>query len=130
VITKSRRFAGAVTGASEVNHRANYGHDVYQHFWEVEFSLPWENIDAWESINPINDIGKVTTPTLVMGGKEDWNVPIQNSEQLYQRLKRIGVDTQLVVYPRKFHGFSRPSFIRDRYQRYLDWYKKYVIKQQ
>jgi dipeptidyl aminopeptidase/acylaminoacyl peptidase len=130
VITKSTRFAGAVTGASEVNHRANYGHDVYQHFWEVELGLPWENIDAWESINPFNDIGKVTTPTLVMGGKEDWNVPIQNSEQLYQGLKRIGVDTQLVVYPGEFHGFSRPSFIRDRYQRYLDWYKKYVIKQQ
>ncbi|MFT6991402.1 MAG: dipeptidyl aminopeptidase/acylaminoacyl peptidase [Paraglaciecola sp.] len=128
VITKSTRFAGAVTGASEVNHRANYGHDIYQHFWEVELGLPWENIEAWESINPFNDIGKVTTPTLVMGGKEDWNVPIQNSEQLYQGLKRIGVETQLVVYPGEFHGFSRPSFIRDRYQRYLDWYKKYVKK--
>jgi dipeptidyl aminopeptidase/acylaminoacyl peptidase len=66
----------------------------------------------------------------VMGGKEDWNVPIQNSEQLYQGLKRIGVDTQLVVYPGEFHGFSRPSFIRDRYQRYLNWYETHVIKQQ
>ena len=61
-----------------------------------------------------------------MGGKEDWNVPILNSEQLYQVLKRRGIDTQLVVYPGESHGFSRPSFIRDRYDRFLNWYKRYV----
>jgi dipeptidyl aminopeptidase/acylaminoacyl peptidase len=126
VITKSTRFKGAVSGASEVNHRANYGHDIYQHFWEVEIGVPWEDIDAWESMNPFNDLGKVTTPTLVIGGKEDWNVPIQNSEQLYQVLKRRGIETQLVVYPDEFHGIKRPSFVRDRYNRYLDWYEKYV----
>ncbi len=126
VITKSTRFKGAVSGASEVNHRANYGHDIYQFIWEAELGLPWENIEAWESINPFNDLGKVTTPTLVMGGKEDWNVPILNSEQLYQVLKRRGIDTQLVVYPGEFHGFRRPSFLRDRYDRYLNWFGKYV----
>jgi len=126
VITKSTRFKGAVSGASEVNHRANYGHDIYQLAWETEMGLPWEDIEAWESMNPFNDLGKVTTPTLVIGGKEDWNVPIQNSEQLYQVLKRRGIETQLVVYPEEFHGIKRPSFLRDRYNRYLDWYGKYV----
>lgn len=126
VITKSTRFKGAVSGASEVNHRANYGHDIYQHFWEVEMGLPWEDIDAWESMNPFNDLGKVTTPTLVIGGQLDWNVPIQNSEQLYQVLKRRGIETQLVVYPNEYHGISRPSFQRDRYERYLGWFDKYV----
>jgi dipeptidyl aminopeptidase/acylaminoacyl peptidase len=68
----------------------------------------------------------VTTPTLVIGGKEDWNVPIQNSEQLYQVLKRRGIETKLVVYPDEFHGIKRPSFVRDRYNRYLGWYEKFV----
>ena len=126
VITKSTRFAGAVTGASEVNHRANYGHDIYQLAWETELGLPWENIEAWESINPFNDLGKVTTPTLVIGGQLDWNVPIQNSEQLYQVLKRRGIDTKLVVYPDEYHGIRRPSFVRDRFERYLGWYDEYV----
>ncbi len=126
VITKSTRFAGAVTGASEVNHRANYGHDIYQYYWETELGLPWENIEAWESMNPFNDLGKVTTPTLVIGGQLDWNVPIQNSEQLYQVLKRRGIETQLVVYPDEYHGISRPSFVRDRFERYLGWYDQYV----
>jgi dipeptidyl aminopeptidase/acylaminoacyl peptidase len=126
VITKTDRFEGAITGASEVNYVANYGHDHYQLEWELELGLPWENREAWEKISPFNDVDEVTTPTLVMGGKEDWNVPIQNSEQLYQALKRRGISTQLVVYPDESHGISRPSFQKDRYERYLAWYGKHV----
>jgi dipeptidyl aminopeptidase/acylaminoacyl peptidase len=129
VITKSDRFEGAITGASEVNYIANYGHDHYQHAWENELGLPWENKEAWEKISPWENVDKVVTPTLVMGGKEDWNVPIQNSEQLYQALKRRGIDTQLVVYPDESHGISRPSFRKDRWERYLDWYGNYVMGQ-
>lgn len=126
VITKSTRFSGAVSGASEVNHRANYGHDIYQNEWEVELGFPWENIEDWEAINPFNDLGKVTTPTLVIGGQLDWNVPILNSEQLYQVLKRRGIDTKLVVYPGEYHGINRPSFVRDRYERFIGWFDQYV----
>ena len=126
VITQTDRFEGAITGASEVNYVANYGHDHYQQAWEAELGLPWENREGWERISPWNNVDKVVTPTLVMGGKEDWNVPIQNSEQLYQALKRRGIDTQLIVYPDEGHGISRPSFKRDRYQRYLDWYHRTV----
>lgn len=126
VITKSDRFEGAITGASEVNYAANYGHDHYQVQWEKELGLPWENREAWEKISPFNDVAKVTTPTLVMGGKEDWNVPVQNSEQLYQALRRRGITTQLVVYPDESHGISRPSFQMDRYERYLAWYDTHV----
>jgi len=126
VITQTDRFEGAISGASEVNYVANYGHDHYQQAWEAELGLPWENREGWERISPWNNVDKIVTPTLVMGGKEDWNVPVQNSEQLYQALKRRGIDTQLVVYPDEGHGISRPSFQRDRYQRYLDWYDRTV----
>jgi dipeptidyl aminopeptidase/acylaminoacyl peptidase len=105
---------------------ANYGHDHYQYQWETELGLPWENREAWERISPFNNVAAVTTPTLVIGGKEDWNVPINNSEQLYQALKRRGIDTELVVYPGQTHSITRPSFIRDRYERYLDWYDRTV----
>jgi len=129
VITKTDRFEGAITGASEVNYIANYGHDHYQLQWEKELGLPWEDKEAWEKISPWENVDKVVTPTLVMGGKEDWNVPILNSEQLYQALKRRGVDTQLVVYPDESHGISRPSFRKDRWERYLDWYDSRVMGQ-
>ncbi len=126
VITKSDRFKAAVSGASMALYRANYGHDHYQYHWEMEVGLPWENAEVWERISPFNDVANVVTPTLIMGGEHDWNVPIQNSEQLYQALRRLGVETQLVVYPGEHHGIAKPSFQLDRLERYLAWYGKHV----
>ncbi len=126
VITKSDRFKGAITGASMALYRANYGHDHYQYEWEIEVGFPWENAEGWERMSPFNDVANVVTPTLIMGGEHDWNVPIQNSEQLYQALRRLGVETQLVVYPGEHHGFSNPAFQLDRLERYLAWYEQYV----
>ena len=45
---------------------------------------------------------------------------------MYQALKSLGVDTQLVIYPGQFHGITTPSYKVDRLQRYLDWYAKYL----
>jgi len=126
VITKTDRFEGAITGASETLYIANYGHDHYQRWWEYELGLPWENRELWERLSPFNNVEKIVTPTLIMGGEKDWNVPINNSELLYQALKRLGRTTELVVYPNEYHSISRPTFIKDRYQRYLDWFAKYV----
>jgi dipeptidyl aminopeptidase/acylaminoacyl peptidase len=126
VITKSDRFKGAISGASASLYRANYGHDHYQLLWEMELGLPWENAEAWEKISPFNQVANIQTPTLWIGGSDDWNVPIINSEHMYQAMKRLGRETQLVVYPDEHHGIRRPSFIKDRYERYLNWFNKYV----
>jgi len=45
---------------------------------------------------------------------------------MYQALRSLGIDTQLVIYPNEFHGIQRPSYIRDRYERYVAWYDKYL----
>ncbi|MEX0661645.1 MAG: S9 family peptidase [Balneolaceae bacterium] len=126
VITQTTRFKGAISGASETLYRSNYGHDHYQLFWEMELGLPWETPEKWERISPFNDVAKVTTPTLWMGGSDDWNVPVLGSEQMYQAMKRLGVETQLVVYPGEHHGISNPVFQKDRFERYLDWFNHYV----
>ena len=127
IITKTERFEAAMSGASEALYRANYGHDHYQLTWEQELGLPWENAEAWERISPFNDVAKITTPTLWMGGSDDWNVPILNSEQMYMGMKRLGRETQLIVYPNEHHGIRRPSFQKDRLERYIAWLAKYVI---
>ena len=126
VITKTTRFKGAISGASEVNYLANYGHDHYLIQWEAELGLPWEKPDVWMKLSPFFQVAKVKTPTLILCGQQDWNVPLINSEQLYQALRRLGVKTELVIYPGEGHGISRPSFQKDRYERYLDWYGKFV----
>ncbi|MDD3721630.1 MAG: S9 family peptidase [Lutibacter sp.] len=126
VITKTNRFKGAISGASESLYRANYGHDHYQLTWELELGLPWENAEAWEKLSPFNDVANITTPTLWIGGSDDWNVPILNSEQMYQAMKRLGRETLLVVYPGESHGLQRPSFIKDRFNRYIKWFDDHI----
>ncbi|MGH7477377.1 MAG: S9 family peptidase [Longimicrobiales bacterium] len=126
VITQTDRFEGAVTGASEVFYPANYGHDHYQRQWEAELGLPWENMDLWLRLSPFMRVTEITTPTLILVGEKDWNVPALNSEQLYQALKRLGVPTQLVVYPGESHGIRTPAYQKDRLERYLAWYDRWV----
>jgi dipeptidyl aminopeptidase/acylaminoacyl peptidase len=128
VITKTDRFKAAATGASATLYVVNYGHDMYQRWWEQELGLPWEPEARarYEKISPFNQVDKVVTPTLILGGEKDWNVPIINSEQLYIALKRLGVETELVVYPGEYHGIDTPSHSQDLYQRYLNWFGKYL----
>jgi dipeptidyl aminopeptidase/acylaminoacyl peptidase len=126
VITKTTRFKAAITGASEVNYLANYGHDHYQRQWEAELGLPWDKTDVWLKLSPFYNVRKIKTPTLILNGQEDWNVPLINSEQLYQALRRLGVATELVIYPGQGHSIRRPSYVKDRYERYLAWYDRYA----
>ena len=126
IITQTHRFKAAISNAGEFLYIVNYGTDLYSRHWEYELGLPWENRALWEKLSPFNRVKEITTPTLLMGGDADSNVPIINSEQMYQSLKRLGVPTMLVVYPGEYHDFVRPSFIKDLYERYLFWYAHYV----
>jgi len=126
VITKTTRFKAAVAGAGEANGFANYGVDEYVYAWEMEAGLPWKNVQTWMRLSPWFQIDKVKTPTLFLGGNEDHNVPIVNSEQMYESLRRLGVETELVVYPDEFHDITRPSFQKDVLERYIAWYDKHL----
>ncbi|MDB4911329.1 MAG: tolB, partial [Gemmatimonadetes bacterium] len=55
-----------------------------------------------------------------------YNVPLQNSEQMYQALRSLGVESQLVIYPGEHHGLTRPSFLADRLSRYIAWYGSHL----
>ena len=128
VITKTDRFAGAVSGASVGWYPTTYGHDPYQLWWNTELGPPWKNRDLWDSISPFMEVENITTPTLFIGGEKDWNQPIIHSEQMYQAMKQLGRETSLVVYPDAHHGIRRPVYQRDLLRRFVDWFDKYVKK--
>jgi len=125
-ITKTGRFKAAVAGASGALMLANYGTDDLQYWWETELGLPWKNAALWNRLSPLLEIDKVKTPTLVMGGAADMRVPLLNSEQLYQSLRRLGVPTELVIYPDEYHDIGTPSFRKDVMLRYLGWYDRHL----
>jgi dipeptidyl aminopeptidase/acylaminoacyl peptidase len=127
IITKTDRFKAAISGASIANILAGYGTDEYQWEYEIEIGFPWEKTDLWLKLSPFLRMKNIKTPTLFVCAEKDWNVPLINSEQMYQGLRRLGIDTMLIVYPdEESHVISTPSYIKDRFERYLAWYGHYL----
>jgi len=128
VIARDQRFKAAVSGASIANVLAGYGTDQYIRDYETELGTPWKNPDVYLRVSyPFFHADKIHTPTLFVCGEKDFNVPLLNTEQMYQALQSLHVPTQLVIYPGQFHGVTTPSYVKDRYVRYLGWYNKYLM---
>lgn len=126
IIAQTQRFKAAISGAGVALVASFYGHDHYQRDYDIELGHPWDNKAVWDRISPFYRVSSITTPTLFMGGDIDWNVPILGSEQMYEAMKTLGRTTELVVYPGEYHGFTIPSHIRDRMERFMAWYNHYV----
>jgi dipeptidyl aminopeptidase/acylaminoacyl peptidase len=131
VIATDTRFKAATSGAGVAFTVAFYGTDQYIIQYDYEIGPPWE-AKAWETYQKISypflHADRIQTPTLFLGGERDFNVPVQGSQQMYQALRSLGIDTQLIIYPNENHGIQRPSYQRDRMERYLAWYDKYIKK--
>jgi dipeptidyl aminopeptidase/acylaminoacyl peptidase len=127
IATDPARFKAAVSGAGSALQLTMYGTDEYVVQYEQELGPPWKSLDPWLKVSyPFLHADRIKTPTLFMGGDRDFNVPVAGGEQMYQALKSLGVDTGLVIYPGQFHSLSIPSYQRDRLERYLAWFNKYL----
>lgn len=127
LIASDTRFKAAISGAGSGDQVGLYGTDEYIIEDDNEIGPPWRNTELWLKISyPFFHADRIHTPTLFLGGDRDFDVPLAGGEQMYQALRSLGVPTQLVVYPGEYHTFTRPSFLADRWQRYLDWMAKYV----
>jgi dipeptidyl aminopeptidase/acylaminoacyl peptidase len=124
IITVDHRFKAAISGAGTANPIANYGTDQYL---PDSGDAPWKNPQAWLKRSYVFfHADQIRTPTLFLGGDRDFNVPIAGSEQLYFALQSRGIPTELVIYPDQHHGISKPSYKKDRLDRYIGWYDRYL----
>jgi dipeptidyl aminopeptidase/acylaminoacyl peptidase len=127
LIASDTRFKAAISGAGSGNQLSTYGADEYVVEYNAELGPPWRNPAVWLKVSyPFFHADRIRTPTLFMGGDKDFNVPVAGGEQMYQALRTLGVPAQLIVYPGEYHVFTRPSFLVDRFRRYLDWMAKYL----
>jgi dipeptidyl aminopeptidase/acylaminoacyl peptidase len=127
VIASDTRFRAAISGAGIGNEIATYGTDPWVVSYDAELGPPWRSTELWLKLSyPFLHADRIKTPTLFVGGENDFNVPISGGEQMYQALKSLDVPARLVVYPGEGHVLSRPSFLVDLYSRYLEWMEKYL----
>ena len=126
-IATDSRFKAAFSGAGSALQTSMYGLDQYIRQYDNEIGPPWKAQDQWIRISyPFFHADRIKTPTLFLGGEKDFNVPVAGGEQMYQVLRSLGVETQLVIYPGQYHTLTTPSYQRDRLERYLGWFDKYL----
>lgn len=127
IIARDARFKAAISGAGTGNMYGMYGDDEYAREYELELGTPWGNRDNYDRASyPFLHADRIATPTLFQCGERDFNVPCIGAEQMYQALRSLKVPTELVVYPGQHHGITVPSYLRDRMQRNLDWYDRFL----
>ena len=129
VITQTPRFKAAVAIASLSNLVSFYATSLYQDLVHAEFNgFPWngDNFDLLWKWSPLHYIKSVSTPTLFIHGEQDNDVHITQAEEMYTALKRRGIATEMVRYPREGHGFREPKHQMDSQQRALAWMDRYL----
>ena len=127
-ITQTTRFKAAVSGAGLSNLISEYGTEQHPSYDEWFYGVPYEpeKITGFLNSSPFVHLKNARTPTLILQGEADTVDPVGQSLELYRGLKRYGVDTELVLYPREPHGFHEEKHLVDRLNRILAWYDKYL----
>ncbi|MFL6207921.1 MAG: S9 family peptidase [Pyrinomonadaceae bacterium] len=127
IITQTPRFRAAVASASVSNLISFYATSVYQDLVHAEFGgAPWDDYDLLWRWSPLRYVRQVQTPTMFIHGEQDNDVHITQAEEMYMALRRRGIDTVFVRYPREGHGFREPRHRQDALERTLAWFDKYL----
>ena len=128
IITQTDRFKAAIPRSS-ISNLVSFNYMAYYHdYLAVEFgAYPHEEdiVDLLWERSPIRYARNVTTPTMLVHGENDNDVPIAEAEQFYIALRDVGVDAVMVRYPREGHGIRETAHQVDLLERSITWYERY-----
>ena len=132
IIGHTDQFKAAVTQRSVSNFISMSGSSDLGHVWDALFGAErafWEDLDNFWRQSPLKYVGNVKTPTLVIHSEQDLRCDIEQGEQMFVALKKLGVDTEMVRFPDEPHGLSREGRTDRRIVRLkhiLRWFDKYL----
>jgi dipeptidyl aminopeptidase/acylaminoacyl peptidase len=127
--TQTQRFAAAVAGAGLSDWLSYYGlNDIDE--WMIPFfgASVYDDPAIYAKSDPMHFVKAVKTPTLILVGDRDGEVPMEQSVEWWHALKTLNVPTQLVVYPNEGHAIAKPADARDYTLRSLEWFEKWFAK--
>ena len=127
--TQTTRFAAAVAGAGLSDWKSYYGlNDIDE--WMIPFfgASVYDDPAVYEKSDPLHFVKRVTTPTLILVGDSDGEVPMEQSVEWYHALDTMKVPTQLVVYPGEGHLYNKPADARDYTLRTLQWFDRWFAE--
>jgi dipeptidyl aminopeptidase/acylaminoacyl peptidase len=124
--TQTNEFKAAIPFAGITNLISYNYLTYYNQYEEMEFGQFFTQDDmmdkAWKR-SALRYVAQDHTPTLIMHGLNDPDVPTEEAEQFYIALKDVGVETEMVLYPREGHGARETKHQVDRLERSIVWYK-------
>ncbi len=128
--TQTNRFKAAVAGAGLSNWQSYYGENDIDE-WMIPFfgASVYDDPAVYAKSSPINFVKKVKTPTLILVGDRDGEVPAPQSFEWWHALKTLKVPVQFVVYPDEGHAIAQPAHFRDYNIRSLNWFEKWFGEQ-
>jgi len=124
--SQTNRFAAAVAGAGLSDWQSYYGlNDIDE--WMIPFfgASVYDDPAVYEKSDPLHFVKKVKTPTLILVGDSDGEVPMEQSVEWHHALETMKVPVQLVVYPGEGHLFNKPADGRDYTLRTLQWFDRW-----
>jgi dipeptidyl aminopeptidase/acylaminoacyl peptidase len=127
--TQTHRFAAAVAGAGLSNWLSYYGlNDIDE--WMIPFfgASVYDDPAIYAKSDPMRFVKAVKTPTLILVGDRDGEVPMEQSVEWWHALTNLHVPTKLVVYPNEGHAFIKPADARDYSLRTLEWFEEWFSK--
>ena len=126
-VTRTDRFVAASMGAGLPNLISMVTTTDIQDYLAGHMGGEfWEDYEVYEAHSAIYRIAEVTTPTQVIHGAEDLRVPFTQGQEFYRALDRLGVPTEMIVYPRTPHGPREPKFLMDVSERILTWFRNHT----
>ena len=128
-VTQTTRFKAAVAGAGIANWQSYYGQNKID-TWMLPFfgASVYDKPEAYSRSSPITYIRKAKTPTLVLHGDRDSEVPTPQGYEFWHALKALNVPTELVIYPEEGHAISKPAHQRDIEERLVAWFDRYLTR--
>jgi dipeptidyl aminopeptidase/acylaminoacyl peptidase len=131
LITQTNEFKAAIPIAGIANLISYNYMTYYNQYEEMEFGqfLHQGNLMdvAWER-SALKHVAAAHTPTMLMHGENDNDVPIAEAEQFFVALKDVGTEAVFVRYPREGHGLSETGHVIDSIDRSIAWYEKHFPK--
>jgi len=126
-ITHTNRFKAAVAFAAPVDFQIQWGgHTDSWEFLSTLWDTPMRARPVYDAHSPFHFVQNCTTPTLILHGQTDPVVPIAQAYEFYHALKVLGIESEMVVYPREGHSIEERAHQIDFQNRVLAWYAKYL----
>jgi dipeptidyl aminopeptidase/acylaminoacyl peptidase len=126
-ITHTTRFKAAVAQAGHSDFFSLYGtSDIRGSLRISTLESPHLNRKWYDDHSPITLVRNCRTPTLLIHGINDRGVPVGQAYEFYTGLKDVGVETEMVVYPREGHSIREHAHQLDVQKRVLAWFDKHL----